>query len=294
MVQKITIWILLLSLGTLASCNSYQKVLKSTDFEYKYTKTKEYYNSGAYFKAIPLFEELMTVYKGTKNVEKLYYFYAYTHYGQGDYLLAAHYFRTFLNYYPKSTYAEDAQFMAAFCLYKMSPVTTLEQTQSEKAIEAFQLYINAYPNSERVARSNDLIDEMRVKLEQKAFESANLYYRLGSYRAASVSFANLLLEFSDTDRKEEIMYLIVKSRYLLAKNSIVSKQEERYTETINSYLDLVDKFPDSSYAKEAESIYTACLENIEKTQAIVKQNKKPKGKQKQESSTNDTSLSVNP
>lgn len=257
----ISIFILLFSI---TACDSYQKLLKSSDFELKYKKVKEFYNAGEYFKSIPLFEELMTVYKGTKDIEKLYYFYAYAHYGQTDYMLASHYFKQFVSYYPNSVYAEDAYYMHAYSQYKMSPPISLEQTSSEKAIEAFQLFINTYPDSDKVAKCNELMDEMRFKLEEKAFQSAELYYKISSYKAAVTSFNQLLVDFSDTRRKPQILFLILKSHYLLAENSVPSKRQERYTEAVNAYYSLIDKYPKNEYTKEAEKIFTSCQENLTK------------------------------
>ena len=248
-----------------SACNdNYQKVLKSTDFEFKYQKAKEYYNAGEYFKAVPLFEELMTIYKGSRELEKLYYFYAYCHYGQKDYLMAAYYFKNFIDRYGRSIYAEDAQFMIAFSHYKMSPKTALEQTHTQKAIESFQLFANLYPESSRLEECNQLIDRLRLKLETKAFQSAELYYRLGKYKAAATAFDNLILQFPETPRREEVQFLIVKSYYLLAKNSIASKEEERYGQTIDAYYNFIDKYPTSTFAKEAEKIFNDTNNRLQK------------------------------
>lgn len=246
------------------SCDPYQKLLKSSDYDLKYKKAKEYYNTGEYYKALPLLEELMTIYKGTKNTEKLYYFYAYSHYGQGDYIFASHYFQRFVNLYPKSIYTEDAQFMIGYCFYKMSPVVSLEQTNTQKALESLQLFITKYPESEKLARCNELIDELRQKLEIKAVQSAELYFDIRNYKAAATSFNSVLIDFPDTNEKESILFKILKSHYLLAQNSVKAKRMERYKTAVEAYYDFIDKYPKSKFAKEAEKIYASCQENIKK------------------------------
>ena len=47
----------------LASCNTYNKVLKSTDYEYKYEAAKEYYMAGKYSKAVVILDELIPLLK---------------------------------------------------------------------------------------------------------------------------------------------------------------------------------------------------------------------------------------
>ncbi len=246
--------LLVLMLATSCNKQSYQKVLKSTDFKFKYEKAIEYYDKGKYTKAIPLLEELRT-YVGNQDIEKISYLYAQAHFKNMDYITAAYYFKTFTDFYPKSVYVEEAAFMIGYCYYKLSPRTALEQTYTLKSIDAFQLFINAHPYSEKVAEANGLIDDMRDKLEDKAFESAFLYYKIKSYKAAITSYGNLLKEFPDTDRKEEINFMVLKSSFELAQKSIETKKEERFNTTIESYYAFIDKYPKSKFARDAERIY---------------------------------------
>jgi len=255
---------LLFLILTSACSNGYQKVLKSTDYDFKLSKAKEYYNDGQYVKALPLFEELMTVYKGTKDVEQLYYIYPYCHYGLGDYLIAAFYFENFLDYYPRSRYAEEARFMMAYCQYKMSPKASLEQTYTLKAIDGFQLFVNQYPESEKVGECNSLMDEMRVKLEEKAILSAQLYYDMKDYRAAAVAFNNVMQEFPETEKRERLEFTVLESYFLLAENSIASKELERYKQVVETYILYIDRYPESKNARSAEKMYDRSLEQIEK------------------------------
>lgn len=250
-------------LFSVTSCNTYQKLLKSNDFSLKYDKAKEFYNKGDYTKALPLFEELMSIYKGTKDVEKLYYFYAYCYYGMRDYLLAAHYFQNFIDYYPRSVYAEDAQYMIGYSYYQMSPPPSLEQTYTQQAIEYLQLFANTYPYSDKLEKCNNQIDQMRYKLETKAIKAAQLYFDIQRYRAAAVSYQNVLRDFPDTRRKEDIMFKTFKAYYLFADRSITSKQIERFQEAKQAYLRFVDEFPESKMVREAEKLYDNCLVNIE-------------------------------
>ncbi len=267
------IWgvILLLSVFLTSGCDTYQKLLKSSDYDLKLVKVKEFYNTGEFDKALPLFEELMGIYRGTKDAEKLYYYYAYCHYGMEDYLSASHYFKTFISAYPRSIYTEDAQFMIGYSFYKMSPQTSLEQGNTQKAIEALQLFANTYPNSSKVERCNNLIDELREKLENKSYATAELYYRIKTYKAAATAYRNILLEFPDTKRKEEIMFKVVKSNYLLALNSIEEKKRERFQLAIDAYTEFADQYPDSKYHREAERILSQSTDHLSKIKTNAQQ-----------------------
>ena len=54
--------------------------------------------------------------------------------------MAAYQFNNFVSSYPNSKYAEEMQFMYAFCYYKDSPTPSLDQTNTLDAIEKFQLF----------------------------------------------------------------------------------------------------------------------------------------------------------
>ena len=64
-------YILLVSI-TFSACSKYQQVLKSTDLEYKFEMAKKYYDEEQYFKALPIFDELNTLYRGTSKAEEVY------------------------------------------------------------------------------------------------------------------------------------------------------------------------------------------------------------------------------
>lgn len=264
-ISGLQVLILVLITAMMSACSDgYQKLLKSTDYDLKEKKAKQYYNEAEYIKAIPLIEELIQVYRGVKDVEELYYYYPYCYYGQGNYEFASYYFTTFVETYPKSQYVEDARFMLAMCQVEMSPVWSLDQGSSSRAIEALQLFANAHPNSEKIKECNELIDELREKMEKKAFEAARLYYDMRDYRAANVAFNNILIDYPETKRAEEVRYLIVKSHYDYAKNSIFRKQQERFEETIRVYEDYIGRYSKSDKLRELENIYVDSLDQLDR------------------------------
>lgn len=262
--QKSVILISVLILLTTA-CSQYQKVLKSNDYELKYVKAKEYYNKNDYYRALPLFEELVNVFKGTDRAEDLYYYYAYCHFGLGDYLTAMYHFKNFAATFKNSERKEECQYMHAYCFYLTSPNYSLDQSNTLKAIESFQLFINLYPESKRIMECNKYMDALRNKLETKAFENAKLYYNIGDFKSAIIALENSTNEYPDIVYREEIEFLVLKANYQLAENSIDSKKPERFELTIKAYNQFIDHFPNSSKLNEAENLYELSLKNLNKS-----------------------------
>jgi outer membrane protein assembly factor BamD len=252
------------AIAALASCSKYSKLLKSTDVELKYTKAVEYYDAGDYAKALSLFDELGTLFRGTARSEAVHHYIANCHYHLKDYYFASYYYKNFAKTYPNSPLAEESLFKSAFCAYKNSPNPSLDQRDTNQAIDEFQLFLDKYPNTALKDSANKMIDELRLKLETKAYNSAKLYYQTENYKSAAIALNNLLREFPESKHAEEIEFLIVKSQYLLAINSIDSKKEERFTATIESYHKFVDHFKSSKYLKQAETYYANAVKELER------------------------------
>lgn len=251
------IFIVLLTLGLFA-CNGFNKVLKSSDYELKFTKAIEYYNKGNYTQSLTLLEELIPVFKGTEKAEQVYYYYTYCHYYLGDYALAGFHFRTFYRAFNNSPHAEECAYMNAYCYYLSSPRYSLDQSDTKNAIQEMQNYVNEFPESKRIDTCNLLIDKLRGKLERKAYEIAKAYYFRSDWKASTPAFENFIKDFPESSHLEEVSFLIIKSWYLLAKNSIESKKPERLEKSMENYLKFVDLHPQSPYMKEAEGIYLEC------------------------------------
>lgn len=236
---------------TIGACNSYEKIIKSNDLGYKLTKANEFYDRGKYQQANEIYASLVQLMKGTRNFEPLYYRYAYSFYNMKDYLQASYHFKNFTDFFPGSKDAEECEFMHALCLYKMAPKASLEQTNTVKALEALQSFINTHPDSKRVAEANTFMDEGRARLEAKDADAAKLYFNIGQYRAASVAYKSVLRQYPESRLADYYQYMIVRSSYLYARQSIAEKQEERYATAVNAYREMSDLYPSSGYLKEA-------------------------------------------
>lgn len=247
---------LLLFVTVLASCTrQYDKVFKSNDMDAKLKLADELYAKKKYDKAIPVYEQLLTILKGQKSVDDIYYKYANAHYLNGNYELGSFYLRSFYNTYPSSDKAEQAAFDEAMCYLKMSPRYSLEQTSTQKAIDAFQEFVNRYPKSTRMELANSKIDELRGKLRKKSYESAYLYYKIGEYHAASVALGNFLVDFPEYENPEKINYLIVKALRKYADGSYKDKQEERLKEEQKAYEAFKAKYPNSTYLSDLDKMH---------------------------------------
>ena len=258
-----------------SSCNKYNKVTKSKDYEYKLKMADEYFSKGKYKIAQQLYEELFPVFKGTVKFEELYFKDAYCFYYMKQYDDAENLFKGFLEVFPNSSKAEEVDYMRSYCFYKQSPKLELEQVNTIRAMGMMQTFINTHPGSLRNKEASDIIDICRAKLEQKEHRAAELYYNMGQYRAAAIAFSTLINNYPESAKGEEYKLKAVKSYYRFAKMSILDKQIERFEKVIEEYQDFVDRFPESKLLKEGESFSNLSKNNIkaikyEQTQTSAK------------------------
>jgi outer membrane protein assembly factor BamD len=260
MIRYVFFLTILFSFGSCAS--KLTKVMKSTDPDYKLKMGEQYFAEKKYGNAQIVFEDLFPILKGTAKFEDLYYKYAYTAYHLKDYVNAENLFKTFVETFPTSPKAEDADFMRAYSFYKQSPKPELDQTNTLKAMGQMQVFINTHPTSPRIQEATSIIDESRQKLEIKDSKNAQLYYNMGYFKAAAIAYNSLIEGFPDSEKSDEYKLMVIKSYFLYAGNSVEEKQAERYDKVVAECIDFMDRFPESKLASTVEDYRLQSLNKI--------------------------------
>lgn len=253
---KLTLITLIIS--ALCSCNGYEKVLKSTDYDGKFDVAMRYYNEENYIRARQLFENLTLYYRGSEHSEDIAWYYGQTLLKTEYYYNAAYQFKVFAKRYPYSSRAEEAAFLSAYSQYMESPSHTLDQKTTKEAIGELEQFADRYPQSTHIPEVNNYLDELRNKLMQKDYEIAIGYYNTESYRAAVVALERFLDSYPDSPHREEAMYYVVKSGYIYAINSREDKMKERLQQVIGNFDKFATSFAGSKHLAECQDIYNKC------------------------------------
>jgi outer membrane protein assembly factor BamD len=245
---------LLLLVVLFSSCSEYQKALKSEDVALKYASATKMYDKGKYEKAIRLFEQIAPSYKGKPQAEKLFYMYSQSYYKTNQFHLAGYQFENFSSSYPKSEKQEEASFLGAKCYSKLSPVYSLDQNDTDKALDKLQNFIDTYPNSIYLVEANTIVKTLRYKIEKKAFENAKQYNTISDFKASQIAFDNFISDFPGTTFKEDALFYKLDSAYQLAINSIPQKMEERLNSAKAAYNSLIKFSADTKYKTKADEM----------------------------------------
>ena len=258
--MKKNILITLLAAILLSSCGEYNKLLKSTDYEYKYEAAKNYFAKGQYNRAATLLNELIAILKGTDKAEESLYMLGMSYYNQKDYQTAAQSFVQYYNVYPRGTFAELARFHAGKALYLDTPEPRLDQSGTYSAIQQLQMFMEYFPQSSKKDEAQDMIFKLQDKLVMKEYLSARMYYNLGNYlgnnyQSCVITAQNALKDYPYTNLREDLSILILRAKYEMAIYSVEDKKMDRYRETVDEYYAFKNEFPESKYMKEAEKIF---------------------------------------
>jgi outer membrane protein assembly factor BamD len=253
--MRLRFQIVLIILVLLSSCSGYEKLLKSSDFDLKKSKAKEFFDKGEYVKTTELLTQILPRFRATDEAEDLNWMNAQAYFGMKDYIMAGSYYKTFIEQFPFGKHAEEANYMAALCDYNISARPELDQENTKNAIEGFNIFLNKFPNSSKIEDCKKRITDLQDKLVEKSYLSAKLYYDMKQYKAAVVALTNSLKEYASTKYREKMMYLKLNSLYLYAVYSLPVKQKERYQATLDDYYSFMEEFPKSKYARDINGIF---------------------------------------
>ena len=260
----------LLALVLTGCAGEYNKVLKSSDFDYRYEYAKQRFAEGKFNQAAILLQDLITAKKGTDEAEESLYMLAMSDYMNGDFESAAATFKKYHQTYPRGIYAEQAMYYVGQSLYESAPEPRLDQTPTIGAINAYQQFLDFFPGSELRQKAQSRLFELQDKLVMKELLSAQLYFNLGgyfgninsgnesNYSSCIVVAQNALKTYPYTKWRENFSLLVMKSKFELAENSTEDKKLERYRDAEDECYGFLNEYPESSNCNLAEKYIAKC------------------------------------
>jgi|GEM_PF-1028183 len=256
--NKLIILVTLLLAVAVVGCNkdyrSMVKKAKSRTIAEKDTAAVWFYTQEKYDRALPLLEELVPLYSGLERQQVIYYYYCYSHYLMGQLVSAQFYFADFARKFPTNKHAEESEFMSSKCYYLLADPYQLDQSFTNKAIDAIQLFLSRFPETDYSPEANKMLVDLRERLAEKSFRQALLYYNITYYKAAVEAFQLMINEFPDSKFREEAQFMLFKSSQSLAQASINSKKLLRYRESLSYRDKFTNRYPESEYSKEVASL----------------------------------------
>ncbi len=254
-----------------SSCASeFNKVYKTADNDYKYEYAKQCFAMGKFQQASSLLQDVVMLQKGRDNAQESLYLLGMSQYCNKDFESASATFKKYYSSYPKGTFAEQASFYVGQSLFRGAPEPRLDQTPTIGAINAYQQFLDLFPDSELRPLAQERMFILQDNLVQKEYLSAQLYYNLGgyfgninantesNYEACIITAQNALKNYPYSKIREKFSVLIMKSKFYLAENSSEERRLERYRDAEDECYGFLNEYPESKECETAEKFITKC------------------------------------
>lgn len=253
--MKFRIIALALLMVTTYSCSEYTKLLESEDYEAQYQAGLGYYEEGKTSKALTLLYGVERIFSGTDKIDTIKFYIANSHFKRTEYVQSAELYDKFRKEYQRSPFKEEAEYLYAMSYFYSTPNSELDQTNATAAIAAFEEFLYRYPESDKAEECRSHIADLTTRIHKKDYYVGETYYKIGYHQSAVTTLKNILKRNPDTPLREDILFLILKSQYSYAKESVAAKQKERFIDVIDAYYSLMGQYPESKYTKIAGKLF---------------------------------------
>lgn len=254
---------LVCALAAVACATQYETLLASNDVDAKYDAAMKYFQEKKYQKAAALFESMAVLTSGTERDDTVQYYWGLSNYRFKDYYTAESNFARFVENFPRSPFAPDAQFYRLDCLYRATYRWELDQQPTRACMVAITQYMREYPDDKpHIQACEAMMHDLQDRLDRKDYEAGKQYYVMEDYPAARVKLRNVLKTNADNFYREDVLYYTAMASYHYARLSVKAKMKERYLTFVDDYLNFVGEYPESHYRNELDGHYRQVQEYL--------------------------------
>ncbi|MBC7469524.1 MAG: outer membrane protein assembly factor BamD [Ramlibacter sp.] len=212
-----------------------------------YAEAKDELNSGAYDKAVPLFEKLEGRAAGTPLAQQAQLEKAYAYYKSGDQAQAEATLDRFIKLHPASPAMDYALYLkgivnfndnlGAFAFLSRQDLSERDQKAAKQSFESFKELVARFPDSRYTPDAKARMTYIVNSLAQYEVHVARYYFSRGAYVAAVNRAQAALTDYQNVPALEEALFIMVRSYDALGMTQL-RDDTRRVMET---------NFPRSSY-----------------------------------------------
>ena len=186
-----------------------------------YAEAKDELNSGAYDKAIPLFEKLEGRAAGTTLAQQAQIEKAYAQYQGGEAAQAMATLDRFMKLHPASPAIDYALYLKGvinfndelgfFSFLTRQDLSERDQKAAKESFEAFKELVSRFPASRYTPDARLRMTYIVNSLAEYEVHVARYYYRRGAYLAAVNRAQTALADYRDVPALEEALHIMVQA-----------------------------------------------------------------------------------
>lgn len=186
-----------------------------------YAEAKDELSSGAYDKAVVLFEKLEGRAAGTPLAQQAQLDKAYAHYKAGESVLAIATLDRFIKLHPASPALDYALYLKGivnfnddlglFSALTRQDLAERDQKSAKDSFEAFKELVNRFPDSRYAPESSQRMNYIVNSLAQSEVHVARYYFERRAYLAAINRSQTAITDYQGVPALEEALFIMVKS-----------------------------------------------------------------------------------
>ena len=222
----------------LQGCSTPQ-VNKPADVLYK--EGEQFFQDGKYEDAIAQWKKVKETYQSPELTTKAELNIADAYFLNTDYIEAAAGYEDFRKLHPKHPKADFALYRQGMSYYNQIHSIDTDQTPVKNAQTTLASYITLYPAGEHLTEVQEKNRECRDKQLQYELYVGRFYLKTDAYKAAIARFEESLKMFTDTARRDEVLYY-------LGRAYLEDGQKAKGREVFGQ---LAREFPGSAYIADA-------------------------------------------
>lgn len=160
-----------------------------------------------------------------------------------EYFEAEVYYERFAELYPLDPLTPRALFYMGMCFYQDSLDADRDQTNTDKAIHHFTVFLTAYPSSKYAPFAQRFKEEMEARRIESRLAVAEFYFRLDQNVAAIGRIRDFLTRHPGAPQEAHAFFILATAYY----------REEAFDKAAQVYTILLERYPESEWAKKAIS-----------------------------------------
>jgi outer membrane protein assembly factor BamD len=160
---------------------------------------------------------------------------------EGSMILAASEYREFIQLFPYSPSASYARLQIGMTFFKKALKPGRDQTKTHQALAEFKRAVTDYPLSEEAKLAQDRIKDCEERLAAHYFAIGEHYYRVSAYQAATSRLLEILTNYPDYSKMDQVYFCLADSYY----------KWKKIEESVPYFTKLISDYPESKLAKKA-------------------------------------------
>ena len=223
------------------------------DFSFQFEEAKSLFDKKKYIRSQEEFQLLVVKASHTEIGDDALFYLGESYFLNKEYPMAISQYERLIRRFEFSSFIEKARWRICEGYVAESPKYYHDQSNTNRALEKIQEFLDDYPHSQYNEEAQNTISELRNKLGMKMYEIGVLYIKLRAFDSAIISFNNMLDTYYDTPSAGLAHVGIIKCH---SKMLEVDKAVE--------YLNSKDTFLNNDLKKEASEYIAEARKQISK------------------------------